>query len=107
MRYAKEKIPYGIQRYVGEAERLYGVLDTRLADRDFVVDRLSGHPRIAVAVGAGHAAKFAGALGRILSELVLDGATSSPIDSFRADRPALVDPGFVPTYRLAGSPVPT
>ncbi|KFA66577.1 hypothetical protein S40285_07304 [Stachybotrys chlorohalonatus IBT 40285] len=37
VRYAKEKIPYGIQRYVGEAERLYGILDTQLKDRDFVV----------------------------------------------------------------------
>ncbi|KAI2628286.1 glutathione S-transferase [Xylaria nigripes] len=35
--YAKEKIPYGIQRYVGETERLYGVLDARLADRDYLV----------------------------------------------------------------------
>jgi sarcosine oxidase len=76
-------------------------------DRDFVVDRLPGHPRIAVAIGAGHAAKFAGVLGRILSELVLDGATRYPIDAFRADRPALVDPSVTPTYRLAGSPVPT
>lgn len=37
IRFAKEKIPYGIQRYVGEAERLYGILDARLKDRDFVV----------------------------------------------------------------------
>ena len=59
------------------------------------------------AIGAGHAAKFAGVLGRILGELVLDGATRYPIDAFRADRPALVDPTFTPTYRLAGSPVPT
>lgn len=35
--FAKEKIPYGIQRYVGETERLYGILDTRLRDRDYIV----------------------------------------------------------------------
>jgi glutathione S-transferase len=35
-RFAKEKIPYAIQRYVGESERLYGILDARLKDRDFV-----------------------------------------------------------------------
>jgi GST-like protein len=34
--YAPEKIPYAIQRYVKETERLYGVLDHRLADREFV-----------------------------------------------------------------------
>ncbi|TCZ82603.1 glutathione binding-like protein [Lysobacter sp. N42] len=34
--YAPEKIPYAIDRYVRETARLYGVLDRRLADRDFV-----------------------------------------------------------------------
>jgi monomeric sarcosine oxidase len=72
-------------------------------DRDFVVDLVPGHPRIAVCVGAGHAAKFAGLLGRILAELVVDGGTASPIEAFRADRPALRDPGFRPGYRLGGA----
>lgn len=58
-------------------------------DRDFIVDRIPGHDRVLVCVGAGHAAKFAGLLGRILSELTLDGTTRYPIDGFRADRPAL------------------
>ncbi len=34
--YAPEKIPYAIERYVKETNRLYGVLDRRLADRAFV-----------------------------------------------------------------------
>jgi GST-like protein len=34
--YALEKIPYAIDRYVKETARLYRVLDTRLADRDFI-----------------------------------------------------------------------
>jgi GSH-dependent disulfide-bond oxidoreductase len=34
--YAPEKIPYAIERYVNETNRLYGVLDRRLAARDFV-----------------------------------------------------------------------
>jgi GST-like protein len=34
--YAPEKIPYAIDRYVKETNRLYGVLDRRLADREFV-----------------------------------------------------------------------
>ncbi|KAI1116477.1 glutathione S-transferase [Nemania sp. NC0429] len=37
LKFAKEKIPYGIQRYVGETERLYGVLDARLEGRQYVV----------------------------------------------------------------------
>jgi GST-like protein len=34
--YAPEKIPYAIDRYVNETNRLYGVLNRRLADRAFV-----------------------------------------------------------------------
>jgi GST-like protein len=34
--YAQEKIPYAIKRYVGETGRLYGVLNKRLADREFI-----------------------------------------------------------------------
>ena len=34
--YAPEKIPYAIKRYVDETNRLYGVLDRRLAARDFL-----------------------------------------------------------------------
>src|SRR5215468_5578384 len=32
--YAKDKLPYAIERYVNESKRLFGVLDKRLADRD-------------------------------------------------------------------------
>jgi GSH-dependent disulfide-bond oxidoreductase len=34
--YAPEKIPYAIERYVNETNRLYGVLDRRLAGRSFI-----------------------------------------------------------------------
>jgi GST-like protein len=34
--YAPERIPYAMDRYRNEVNRLYGVLDRRLADRDFV-----------------------------------------------------------------------
>jgi len=34
--YAQERITYAIDRYVRETNRLYGVLDKRLADREFV-----------------------------------------------------------------------
>jgi GST-like protein len=39
--YAKEKIPYAIDRYVNEAKRLLGVLNTRLADREFTAGAYS------------------------------------------------------------------
>ena len=34
--YAQEKLPYAIDRYVNETNRLYGVLNKRLADREFI-----------------------------------------------------------------------
>jgi GST-like protein len=34
--YAPEKIPYAIDRYVNETNRLYGVLNKRLADRGYI-----------------------------------------------------------------------
>ena len=39
--YAPEKIPYAIDRYVKETNRLYAVLDKRLADREFVAGAYS------------------------------------------------------------------
>jgi len=39
--YAPEKIPYAINRYVNETNRLYGVLDRRLAGRDFLAAEYS------------------------------------------------------------------
>ena len=34
--YAPEKIPYAIDRYTNEVNRLYGVMNKRLADRDYL-----------------------------------------------------------------------
>ncbi|MGA2775954.1 MAG: glutathione binding-like protein [Steroidobacteraceae bacterium] len=40
-RYAPEKIPYAIDRYVKETNRLYGVLNRRLEGRDFIAGNYS------------------------------------------------------------------
>jgi GST-like protein len=40
-RHAPEKIPYAIARYVNETNRLYGVLNKRLADRAFIAGEYS------------------------------------------------------------------
>jgi GSH-dependent disulfide-bond oxidoreductase len=39
--YAPEKIPYAIDRYKNETARLYGVMDKRLADREFLAGAYS------------------------------------------------------------------
>src|SRR2546421_4035595 len=41
VKYNKDKAPYAEERYLKEAHRLYGVLDRRLADRDYVADAYS------------------------------------------------------------------
>jgi GSH-dependent disulfide-bond oxidoreductase len=40
-RYAPEPIPYAIERYVKETNRLYGVLNKRLAERTFIAGEYS------------------------------------------------------------------
>jgi GST-like protein len=40
-RYAPEKIPYAVERYVNETNRLYGVLNERLSDREFIAGAYS------------------------------------------------------------------
>ena len=39
--YAPEKLPYAIDRYTNESRRIYRVVDTRLADRDYVAGEYS------------------------------------------------------------------
>jgi sarcosine oxidase len=64
-------------------------LYTLTPDRDFVIDIVPGHPEVSIAIGAGHAFKFASVIGRILAEMALDGSTRSDIAGFKADRPIL------------------
>ncbi len=40
-RYAPEPIPYALARYTDEVNRLYGVMNTRLAEREFLAGRYS------------------------------------------------------------------
>lgn len=67
-------------------------LYTLTPDRDFVVDRVPGHPGIVVALGAAHGYKFAALFGRLLADLALDPARKPPAfghDLFAFRRPAL------------------
>ncbi len=88
-----------LPRFLGPELRTKTCLYTMPPDRNFVLDAVPGQSRITVAVDGGHAFKFATLLGRILSQLALDGRTEYPITPFRADRPALTDPTFRPIFR--------
>jgi sarcosine oxidase len=64
-------------------------LYTLTPDRDFVIDAVPGHDNVVVAIGAGHAFKFASQIGRLLSELAVDGTSTIDLTSFALDRPIL------------------
>ncbi len=64
-------------------------LYTLTPDRDFVIDRLPGHSNVCVAVGAGHAFKFASVIGRILSDLAPGVSAPPAIADFSLDRAIL------------------
>ena len=64
-------------------------LYTLTPDRDFVLDVLPHQPEIAVAIGGGHGFKFASLIGRILSDLAIDGRSPRDLEPFRIDRPIL------------------
>ena len=61
-------------------------------DRHFVLGALPGHPQLLVGLGAGHAFKFAPAIGRVLAELATTGATTEDISLFGAARQAVATP---------------
>lgn len=58
-------------------------------DRDFVIDTLPAHPNVAVAIGAGHAFKFASLIGKTLAALSDGEAPSFDPQPFAINRPIL------------------
>lgn len=97
-RFLEQRIP----DFLGPVLYTKPCLYTMPPDRNFIVDRLPEHPQISITVGAGHGFKFAGLIGRILSDLAIDGKTVFPIEIFSLTRPAITDPGFQPVFRTLG-----
>jgi sarcosine oxidase len=64
---------------------------TLTPDRDFVLDRVPGHPDVVLGLGAAHGFKFAPTLGRLLADLAT-GERDTVSATFALDRPALTDP---------------
>jgi len=97
-RFLAVRMPGAIGKPVATKTCLY----TLTPDRDFVLDRLPGHPRVIVALGAAHAYKFAALFGTILADMALDPdrhATAPELRLFALDRPAL----RVPATNLANA----
>lgn len=62
-------------------------LYTNTPDEHFIIDRHPEHENVLIAGGfSGHGFKFSGLVGRVLSDLVLDGRTASPIELFSIAR---------------------
>ena len=75
-------------------------LYTLTPDRDFVVDRLPGHPSVTVGLGAAHGFKFAALFGRLLTDVAVEGESPYDLSAFRLDRPALTDPSYVANWMV-------
>ena len=85
VRFLERRLPTALGPVIYTKTCLY----TLTPDRDFVLDTVPGRPDVAVAIGGGHGFKFASLMGRMLSELAIDGRTPSDIAPFRIDRPIL------------------
>jgi sarcosine oxidase len=71
---------------LGPVDLVKTCLYARTRDRDFVIDALPGQPNVSVAVGDGHAFKFASLIGRILSDGAVEGCD---LTAFKIARPSL------------------
>ncbi|MDQ3781031.1 MAG: N-methyl-L-tryptophan oxidase [Chloroflexota bacterium] len=88
-----------IPKFVGPELFTKTCLYTMPPDRHFVIDSVHPSARVTAVADAAHAFKFVSILGRILSDLAIDGSTQYPIESFRSNRPAITDPTFQPIFR--------
>ncbi len=85
MDFLRQYIPSALGPIIYTKTCLY----TLTPDRDFVLDGVPGRSDALIAIGGGHGFKFASLIGRILSELAIDGRSSHDLSPFRIDRPIL------------------
>jgi sarcosine oxidase len=75
-------------------------LYTLTPDRDFVIDGVPEADGAFVAIGAGHAFKFASVIGKTLSELAIDGCTDVDLRPFSIERPVLKEKNPARSYMV-------
>ena len=75
-------------------------LYTLTPDRDFVIDSVPETDGVFVAIGAGHAFKFASVIGKTLSELAIDGRTDVDLSPFTIERPILKEKNPAKSYMV-------
>ena len=77
---------------LGPAVHTATCLYTLTPDRDFVLDRVGGHPNVLVALGAAHGFKFAAWFGRTLAALAAAAEVADDLGPFALGRSALAEP---------------
>jgi len=97
-RFLEQRIPDSLGPIIYTKPCIY----TMPPDRNFILDTLPSYPQISIAVGAGHGFKFATLLGRILSDLAVEGRSVFPIEHFSLTRPAILDPEYKPVFQPLG-----
>lgn len=85
MRFVEDRLPTA----AGPLRHLRTCTYTLTPDRDFVLDRLPGHPSVLVALGAAHGFKFAAWFGETLAQLAVRGTAGDERRPFAIDRPVL------------------
>jgi sarcosine oxidase len=75
-------------------------LYTLTPDRDFVLDAVPDAEGVHLAIGAGHAFKFASVIGKTLAELAIDGRTDIDLKPFSIDRAILKERNPVRSYMV-------
>jgi sarcosine oxidase len=75
-------------------------LYTLTPDRDFVIDAVPEVDGVFVAIGAGHAFKFASVIGKTLAELAVDGRTEVNLRPFSIERPILKERNPARSYMV-------
>jgi sarcosine oxidase len=84
--FCRDYLPGLTNELLGHSVCMY----TMTPDAHFIVDRHPEHPQVAFAAGlSGHGFKFVPVLGKLLAQLVLDGAPTLPIDFLSCRRAAL------------------
>jgi sarcosine oxidase len=94
--YLKKHIP----SMLGPILRTKTCLYTMPPDRNFILDQLPGYPQVCLSIGAGHMFKFASLVGKILSQLAIQGKTQYPIDIFTLKRKAITDPNYPKAFHI-------
>jgi sarcosine oxidase len=85
LRFASERVPGASRRRFEVRPCTY----TLTPDRDFVLDRLPGHPNVLLALGAAHGFKFAAWFGEALARLAVGEPVPDDLTPFAIDRPML------------------